>query len=832
MRSECADVQIRKFAKHKCSPMFRNHLTVAFRNLTKRKGYSLLNILGLAIGITCCLLIFQYVAYERSYDSFPREADQIVRLRLDCYQKGKLAWQSATVYPAIAPAMKKDFPEVEKFCRLIDANLLLSNDEKNIKFNETKGYYADPAMLDMLNVQLVKGDPRSALEGPDKIILSETTARRYFGDQDPIGKRLTAKGGDPEHFEVTGVFKDYPENSHLILNHIVSYSTLAKVLRQQGDTSNASETAWGWYDFYAYLQLKPGTDWKQLQSKLPAFCDRYINSEPWRKTNNVKNELYLIPLRDIHLNSNYNQEAEINGDGKSVGFLFMIAFFIIAIAWINYSNLATARSLERAREVGVRKVLGALRTDLILQFLVESLLLNLLAAVVAFLAVFLLTHSFNHLIGTASTNNFNLPLTYWTGILSLFVGGTFLSGLYPAFVLSGYHPVMVLKGLFKNTTKGQFLRKGLIIGQFATSVILIAGTIIVFQQVQYMRQQKLGVNINQTLVVEGAGSMQDSVYQNVFQPFKTTLLNKPGIRNISASSSVMGQEIYWTTGITRVGADNKNAVTLYNLGVDYDFVPAYGLRLVAGRNFSKDFGTDKKTVLINEKAADLLGFAHPQDAINAKIRREDTLTIVGVVADYHHLGLRKAIDPMVILLRPNIRGYYSIKVNSENLPQTIAEVEKAWNAFFPADPFNYFFLDDSFNEQYKADTRFGEVFGLFAFLAILIACFGLLGLSAYNVLQRTKEIGIRKVLGASVQNLLLLLSRDFLLLVVLSFLVAFPLTWWVMNNWLNDYAYRIHIQWWVFLLAGVLAVLIALITVGAQAFRAAVSNPVKSLRTE
>jgi putative ABC transport system permease protein len=812
--------------------MFRNHLKIALRNLAKRKGYALLNILGLAIGITCCLLIFQYVAYERSYDSFPPKADQIVRLRLDSYQKGKLAWQSATVYPAIAPTMKKDFPEVENFCRLIDADLLLSNDEKNIKFNETKGYYADPSSLEMLNIQLVKGNPQSALDGPDKIILSQTTAKKYFGNEDPIGKNLTARGGNLQHYEVTGIFKDYPQNSHLILNHLVSYSTLGKQLKLQGDTSNATETAWGWYDFYAYLQLKPGTDWRSLESKLPSFCDEYINNKQVYKKNNVREELYLIPLKDIHLKSNYNQEAEVNGDGKSVGFLFLIAFFIIGIAWINYSNLATARSLERAKEVGVRKVLGALRRDLIGQFMVESFLLNLLAASAAMIAVFLLTHPFNDLIGTASTKNFNLPKNYWIGISVLFLSGTVISGLYPAFVLSGYHPITVLKGLFKNSTRGLFLRKSLIIGQFATSVILIAGTIIVYQQVRFMRKQQLGVNIEQTLVLEGAGSPQDSVYQNIFQPFKTEILHQTGIKSVTSSSSVMGKEIYWTNGVLRVGSETRNVVTLYNLGVDYDFLPSYDLKLVAGRNFSRDFGTDKNAVLINEKAVDLLGFRSPAEAINGKIKRQDTLTIIGVVSDYHHQGLRKAIDPMLIMLRPNERSFYSIKFNSEDLGKTVAGIEKSWNRYFPADPLNYFFLDDSFNEQYKADIRFGKVFGLFAFLAILIACFGLLGLSAYNVLQRTKEIGIRKVLGASVQHLLVLLSKEFLLLVFISFFVAVPVTWWVMNNWLQDFAFRINIRWWVFLLAALLATLIALLTVGFQAFKAAISNPVKSLRTE
>jgi len=812
--------------------MFKNHLTLAIRNLVKRKGYAALNIFGLVIGITCCLLIFQYVAFEKSYDKFEKDAGRIVRIRLDDYQQGKLAWQSATSYPAIAPTMKRDFPEVEDFCRLIDANLLVSNEEKHIKFNENKGYYADPSVINMFNVQILQGNASTALDAPDKIIISETMARKYFGNEEAIGKRLTVRDNAIHNYEVTGVFKDYPANSHLIINHLVSYATFKKELRLQGDTSDAAETAWGWYDFYDYIKLKPGVNYKELEAKLPAFADKYMNSHPGRKAANIRAELYLIPLADIHLKSNFNQEAEVNGDNKAVSFLFMIAFFIIVIAWVNYTNLATARSLERAKEVGVRKVLGALRTDLISQFLVESLLLNLIAFSLAWIAATLLTPSFNDLIGSSNTGHFNLPPDYWGGFLSIFFLGTFLSGIYPAFVLSGYDPVTVLKGLFKNTSRGQVLRKTLIIGQFATSVILIAGTIIVYQQVQFMRKQKLGVNINQTLVLEGAKTIQDSTFHSVFQTFKTELLTLPAIKNVTGSSNVMGQEIYWTSGVQRIGTGKKDATTMYILGIDNDFLKNYDLKMVAGRAYSKDYGSDPKSIILNERAVELMGYKNPEEAINTKVRWGDTLTVIGVVSNYHHQGLQKAIDPMMLPLNINTGVYYSLKMNSTDMHQSIASIEKLWNKYFPADPFNYFFLDDSFNTQYKADTRFGEVFGLFAALAIIIACFGLLGLSAYSVLQRTKEIGVRKVLGASTQSLLVLLSKDFLILVGISLFVAIPLTWWVMNNWLQDFAFRINIEWWVFALAGLAAILIALLTTGFQALKAALSNPAKSLRTE
>ncbi len=814
--------------------MIRNYFKIAFRNIFKRKGYALLNIAGLTIGMSCCLLIFHYVSYERSYDDFEPASKQIVRIRLDEYQKGALAFKSATSYPAIGPTMKKDFPEVENFCRLIDNNLLLSNEAQDKKFIENKGYYADPATVTMFGLHFIKGNPTTALNGPDKIILSESTAKKYFGNEDALGKILISRGGEQvQPLEVTGIYKDFPGNSHLILQYLVSYSTLGKELRASGDTSNRSETAWGWYDFYVYIQLKPGADYKKLDAKLAAFTDKYINSGQWAKANNNHTELHLVPLSDIHLYSNYNQEAEVNGNGQAVSFLFLIAIFIICIAWINYINLATARSVERAREVGMRKVLGALRSGLIKQFLTESLVLNLISLMLSLAVFFILLHLFDSFTGRDSFTGFALTGSYWLIFFYLFAAGTLLSGLYPAFVLSGFRPVLVLKGTFKNTSSGLLLRKSLIIAQFVTSVVLIAGTVIVLQQVNYMRNQSLGANINQTLVVKGPQAVSDSLYQNTYQPFKSAVLQQKGVKNIAASSSVMGDEIYWTNGSRRLGVEQA-AVTLYNLGIDYDFIPAYGIAMAAGRNFSEQYGTDKKAAILNEKAAALLGFKDAASAVNQKIIRGggDTLTIVGVTANFHQLGLQKIIDPMILLPRPNSSGFYSLKIEAGNTQQIIASLRPIWNSYFPKDPFNYFFLDDSFGQQYKADMLFGKVFSVFAFLAILIACFGLLGLSAYNVLQRTKEIGIRKVLGASAQSLLLLLSRDFLKLIFISLLLAIPAGWYIMHQWLQDYAYRINIAWWVFLFAGSVALIIAIVTICIQVLKAVVANPVTSLRTE
>ncbi len=518
--------------------MITNYLKMAFRNIFRRRGYALLNIAGLTIGMSCCLLIFHYVSYERSYDDFEPASKQIVRVRLDSYQKGVLAFKSATSYPAIAPTLKKDFSEVENFCRLIDENLVLSNDAQHKKFSETKGYYADTSVASMFNLQFLKGNPHTALIGPDKIILSETTAKKYFGNEDALGKTLINRSGDNvQPFQVTGVFKDFPGNSHLAMEFLVSYATLGKELMQRGDSANASETGWGWYDFYVYLQLKAGVNYQQLETKLPAFTKKYIDDLEWNKNNNRHTELHLIPLGDIHLYSNYNQEAEVNGNGQAVSFLFLIAIFIICIAWINYINLATARSIERAREVGVRKVLGALRGSLIRQFLTESFVLNLVSLVLSLGVFFLLLHAFDSFTGRDHYTGFALTANYWFVFFSLFLAGTFLSGIYPAFVLSGFRPVVVLKGAFKNTSSGLLLRKSLIVIQFVTSVVLIAGTVIVYQQVNYMRHQNIGANIDQTLILKGPQTLGDSLYESTYQPFKTEVLQQSFIKSLACPAA-------------------------------------------------------------------------------------------------------------------------------------------------------------------------------------------------------------------------------------------------------------------------------------------------------
>ena len=781
--------------------------------------------------MTSCLLIFHYVSYENSYDQHILNPENKYRLRLDHYSKGESEWKSATIYPGIGPAIKRDFPEVEKFCRIIDANVLLLNEENQVKFKENAGYFAEQNSIDMFNLEMISGNPKTALVGPNKMIVSEKFATKYFGTNQVLGKNLTfIRPRRNYNYEITGVYKDYPKNAHLAMQFLISFDTYKAQLRKPTDSTDVIETLFDWYDFYTYLEFKPGTNIAQFEKKLPGFCNKYIYHDDANKT---YDELHLLPLTHIHLNSNYNQEAEVNGNGQMVSFVFLIGIFIICIAWINYINLSTARSVERAKEVGLKKVVGAKRLDLIKQFLVENSVLNLISLIISFMFLFLLLKSFDSFTGKDFFTEISLSKNYWFLFIVIFIFGTVLSGLYPSFVLSSFQPIKVLKGSFKGTSSGILLRRGLIIIQFIISIVLISGTIIVYQQVSYMRAKNIGAKINQTIALSGVSTIKDSLYQSIYEPFKTEILQQSFVQYISGSNSVIGQEIYWVDDTYQFG--EKTHVSVYGLGIDYDFVPLYDLKIAAGRNFSKEFITDKKGgVLINEKAARMLGFSKNEDAVNKKIISSsvDTACIIGVLADYHQQGLQKKIDPMILPLFPNSRNYFSIKANKELTQDKIKQLEAIWKKYFPNDPFNYFFIDQNYNQQYKQDVVFGKVFGLFSILAILIACFGLLGLSSYNVLQRSKEIGIRKVLGSSNNKVILLLIKDFFWQIIIAFVISLPIGWFIMNLWLQDFAYRIEINWLTFLFAGLLSILIAILTILIHAYKSAISNPIKSLRTE
>nr|WKN40119.1 ABC transporter permease [Tunicatimonas sp. TK19036] len=807
--------------------MLKNHLTIALRNLLKHKVFSLINILGLAIGMAACLLILQYVSYELSYDDFHANKENIYRLKQNRYNKGVLTTEWAAGCAAIGQAMKEAFPEVEEYARFRSFSGVVINRNAAggpIRFKEEKMYMVSASFLPMFSYDLIQGDEATALEKPYTVVLSQSAAKRYFGEEDPIGKRISVN--DDNDFEITGVFEDIPAHSHLQFDFLFSFATFVEWVGEE------VETAWQWDGFYNYIALVPGTDPALLEEKIPTLIEEKAGEE--LREYDADMSFILQPLTDIHLYSDYMMEAEVNGNGDAVYALLVIALFIIVIAWVNYINLATARSVDRAREVGVRKVMGSLRRQLIRQFLTESVLLNALAVVLALVLVLVSYRYFSVLTGKELTLSLFTTASFWGVVVAIFLIGAFLSGLYPAFVLSAFQPVRVLKGKMSASKSGVLLRKVLVVVQFTASVFLIAGTLVVYRQITFMQDQDLGVDIDQTLVVEAPEVVDDSVYADRVQTFKTGLLRNSSIKSVTASTAVPGNKPGWNAGgIRLIHQDDSESNQYRVIGVDYEYVPTFELDIVAGRNFSEDYGTDESAVLFNESAVKLLGFDTPEEVLSEEIFFwGDTFHIVGVLKDYHQESLQSTIDPLIFRLIPASRSFFSMKVETAGLSGTIANAQEVYQNIFPGNPFAYFFLDDHFNQQYQADQRFGKTFGFFAALAILVACLGLFGLSSFMATQRTKEIGIRKVLGSSVASIVALLSKDFIQLVIIASLIALPIAYGVMHYWLEGYAFRINIAWWLLVAPIIAVLLIALFTISFQTVRAALADPAKSLRYE
>jgi putative ABC transport system permease protein len=627
---------------------------------------------------------------------------------------------------------------------------------------------------------------------------------------------------------VSGVFEDLPENSHMKVNALLSFATYAKLV---GRKSEADLNQWQWDGFLTYILLNENADAKKLEAKLPAYVIKREDEE--LKKFNAGMVFHLMRLGDIHLDSDFIGEFKPNGSRDTVYFLSVVAVLIIVIAWINYVNLSTAKSVERAREVGVRKVMGGFRNQLIQQFLVESLLLNTIAVLVAIAASLLLLGWFSQLTDRPLDYSLLQQKLFWVFAVLLISGGTLLSGLYPAFVLSAFKPVEVLKGRFKNSGKGVFFRKGMVVTQFIASITLIVGTYTVYTQINFMRNQKLGVSIDQTVIMRSP-NIVDSTYSHKYEVFKQRISQRAEVTAVSASSSIPGGSPDWNAGGIRRLSQREDEQKQYRvIMMDHDFVSSYGLEVVTGRAFSGSNPNESKTVLLNESAVKQMGFSKPEDALDDQIYFwGDTFRIVGVLKNYRQESLKKNFEPLIFRYNKSPGGFYSIKFNTSNVKESLAKFEDQWKELFPGNPFNCFFLDEHYNKQYKADQQFGKVFGIFSGLAIFIACLGLFGLSSLTAIQRTKEIGVRKVLGASVTNILTLVSRDYVVLMGIAILLATPLTWWLMNNWLNGFANRITIAWWIFALPSLLVIVIALLTVSIHTLKAATTNPVNSLRYE
>ena len=808
--------------------MLKNYFKTAIRNLFKSKGFSAINIIGLACGLASCLLILLYVADELNYDHYNKKINQIYRVDADL-QFGGHHFDLASAPDPLGAALKSEFPQVLQYVRLRNhGGFLVKKGNQNIQ--EDRVIFADSTLFDVFTLPMLAGDPHTALVNPNSVVITESMAKKYFPQSAPtkiVGKTLTVD--DTSVYKITGVIKDVPEESHFHYDFFVS---------MYGQLSRYEINQWTSNNFNTYIVLAKNADPKKLASQLDDFVMKYV--EPFFKSLNITKEQFkkqgnylhynLMPLNRIHLYSHKESELEANGNIQYVYIFSVIALFILLIACVNFMNLSTARSSGRAREVGVRKVLGSLRKNLITQFLTESMLISFISMILALLIATLLLHYFNELSGKELTmfsffSSWMLPSSL---LLVIIVG--LLAGLYPAFYLSSFKPVEVLKGKIASGSKTGWLRSGLVIFQFAISIFLIIGTLVIYSQLNYIHNKDIGYNRDHVLIIKNTDVLGDQT-----KIFKDEVLKLSGVQNATMTGFLptagwRSDSPLFPTPVT----DTKDAISTQVWRIDENYIPTLGIAMEQGRNFSKEFPTDSSGIIINEAFAKLLGF---NDVLNKPLyylnhfpsKEPSKYHIIGVVKNFNFNSLHDMVSPLVFLLSPQ-NGSISFRINAPHINNLITSIQDIYKRIAPGQPFTYSFMDEDFNKTYKSEQRMGGLSITFSILAILIACLGLFGLITYAAEQRTKEIGIRKVLGATVANITTMLSKDFLKLVLISTLIAFPLSWLAMNKWLQSFEYRIHISWWIYLVAGVTAILIALITVCVRAIKAATTNPVDSLR--
>ncbi|MCB9264173.1 MAG: ABC transporter permease [Lewinellaceae bacterium] len=807
--------------------MLRNYFKIALRNLLKNRLFSSVNIFGLAIGMTACLLILQYVSWERSYDQFHENKERIFRIAMEKYEPGEAKQDFAFTFPAVAPHLLREFPEVEKATRIRRTGGVVAHEDQ--RYGEQGIIYADSSLFDIFSFGVSRGDIKAALSEPYKGAVSEAMARKYFGAENPIGQTLEI-GTAATPFEVAAVFEDIPENSHLAFDFAFSYVTYIDLAAARGGDA---ENSWGWSDFYTYVMLRPGTEITSLEEQLPAFAERHMGES--MEEGNYKIRFFTQPLEDIYLNSHLGYEYKPAGNARYVYAMMAIALFIILIAWFNYINLSTARSLDRAREVGVRKVVGARRGQLLRQFLLESALVNFVALGLALLAANSLMPAFGRLVGKAISFSLLQVPWFWGFVALLFTGGALLAGLYPAFILSAHRPVLVLKSHKSAATgAGGGLRKGLVALQFIATIALIAGSLAIYRQINFMRQEDLGVDIDQTLVLRDV-TYKDSTFTDRIRTFKEELLRWPGVKSVAASGDIPGKEVGNSWGLRWANSPSSGYKRFRTFLVDRRFFRQYGAELIAGREFDVPFEAGRQATVLNETAVRVFGFDSPEAALGEEILASNGQSlgrVVGVIKDYHQESLQFDFKPICYYYQPYGYTYYSIKAEVSDPRELVRFAEGQWKGHFPESPVSAFFLDEFYEAQYQADLRFGFAFGLFTLLAIIVACLGLFGLSSFSVARRTKEIGVRKVLGASVSQILVLLSEEYVRLVLAASVLALPVAYYFLKKWLDNFAFGISLSWWFFLLPVFLALAIAAVTVSYQAIRAAVRNPVEALRYE
>jgi putative ABC transport system permease protein len=803
--------------------MIKNYFKIAIRNLGKNKTFSFINIIGLAIGLTCFVFIAIFVFNELSFDRYPTDAKDIYRVQLSVTGNGDVA-----VYPnvdyAVGEGMKDAFPEIKDYTRLSPASDFVKYDDK--QFKEDKLAFASPNFLQMFSIPLIDGSNKDALVQPNSIVISKLFAKKYFGDADPVGKSLVI-GLHDALYKVTGVFNKVPDNSHFHIDAFLSMTTW-----------HVTNPTWNNLGPYTYLLLNKNVDPKKLQAKFPQLVAKYVVPENQRDMGTSLAEarqaintfiFSLQPLTDIHLYSHTKSEIEENGDIQSVYIFLVLAIFILLLACVNFTNLSIARSVKRAKEVGVRKVMGSGKLQLIKQFLSESVLMSFCAMLLAIVLILVLLPYFNQVSGKQISVGDLLNYKFILGLITLIFFIGIVAGIYPSFFLSSFNPIKALKGSGGTGRNKSSLRSGLIIFQFFVSTALIVSTIIVYQQLHYMQNKKLGYDKEQVLFLPDGrlmGQNQDA--------FKQSVLHDSRVDAATISRSVPGDVFMDGTEVYPVNENGNGKEIHMNIyHVDYDYLKTLGIKIKEGRYFSKDFGSDSgTTVVINEAAARELGWNNTNPVGKTIVRSgQQAFKIIGVMNDFNYASAKQKIAPLMMMLGNNYGGLI-IKIKTTDVTGFLNGLKTKWNSFNPQGPLSYNFLDEKFAALYASELRTQQIFSSFAILAIIIATLGLFGLSAFVIEQRTKEIGIRKVLGASIQNVVLLVSKDFLLLVGIAFIISIPVTWWAMHNWLQDFAYRINIQWWVFVLGGIVAMLISVLTISFQAIKAAIANPVESLRSE
>ncbi len=803
--------------------MIINYLKVAVRNIIKHKGFSIINIVGLAIGIACSILILIFVAHELSYDKFHKKADRTFRIAVRA-SVGDTKIRQTYSSSATFKKLLEDFPEIEVGVKFLNLGRTPVNlGEKT--FYESRFYAVDSTFFDVFTFPLIHGDPETALSEPNSLVISKDSALKYFGSTDAVGKILRADfsyGPGSVDFEITGVSENVPANSHFHYDLLASSSTFPTFINDPG---------WSTNNFITYVVLKEGTRSEWFNERLKEFTRRHMGGErfdAWVAKGNFW-EYFLQPVTEIHLNSDLNGEFEANGNETYIYIFSAISIIILLIACINFMNLSTAKSSLRAKEVGMRKVVGSGRRRLVFQFLSESVLLSYIALAIGVAIVIILLPSYKNLIGKQLEIHYFDNFIAVPSLLALGLIVGIISGSYPAFFLSSFKPITALKGMTIRSKGGSWLRNILVIFQFTISIFLIIGTLAVNQQLKFFQNKKLGFDKEQVLVIRNPGALGKTI-----TPFKDALRKYSRIIDVSGSNTLPGKS-FSNIGFGAEGVDKS--FTLNLCVCDYDFLETLKLELAQGRFFSRDFVTDSHAAVLNEKAVELLGWDDPiGKRINNWARNRGDFTVIGVIKDYHYESLHQEIRPQALFLSDgyytNVESYISVRLNTENISETIGYVENTWKDFAPNKPFEYSFLDEDYDNLYMNEQQTRKLFSIFSFLAIFIACLGLFGLASFIADRRTKEIGIRKVLGASVPGIVQILNRHFVKWVFIANLIAWPIALFIMDRWLQNFAYRIELSWWMFVLAAVLALVIALITVSFQTVKAALRNPVDSLRYE